>query len=377
MSASALILLRSGLAEMHLDATFGIPPLSTQAGRSKPQVACSEADAASDRNLDLQLAWSGRLEACHYTRFTPGCDLNAESNNEVRSTMTANWSERDARLRDLADHQIFFVGGAPRSGTTWLQQLLDAHPEVSCCGEALVPQKLAPALDAAVAGWREAVASKNNALFAHTGGFPPPDDADADHLLATAVLLALDRGRAGRHCRAVGEKTPENVFLFPRLQRLFPGAKLVVIAREPRDLLASAWHMFRGGGDGEDADKLAFVRGALPALDAGARATLALLRERPEAVRAVTYEALHGDAMGVATGLFGFLGMSVDPALVTDCVSRTRFDALAASGRGGTAGRPFLRAGAVGGWRATLPEAAAALVARDLGWSYPFFGWTL
>jgi len=297
--------------------------------------------------------------------------------NEVQSTMTANWSERDARLRDLADRQLFFVGGAPRSGTTWLQQLLDAHPEVSCRGEALVPQGLAPALDATVAGWREAVASKNGALFAHTGGFPPPDDTDADHLVATAVLLALDRGRAGRHCRAVGEKTPENVFLFPRLQRLFPGAKLVVIAREPRDVLASAWHMFRVGVPSTDADKITFVQGALPALDAGTRATLTLLRERPESVLAVTYEALYADAIGVATRLFSFLGASTDAALVADCVSRTRFDALAASGRGGTAGRPFLRAGAVGGWRATLPEAAAALVARDLGWSYPFFGWTL
>jgi hypothetical protein len=35
----------------------------------------------------------------------------------------------------LRKKQIFFVGGTVRSGTTWLQLLLDAHPLVSCSGE--------------------------------------------------------------------------------------------------------------------------------------------------------------------------------------------------------------------------------------------------
>ena len=31
--------------------------------------------------------------------------------------------------------QVFFIGGAAKSGTTWLQLLLNAHPEISCSGE--------------------------------------------------------------------------------------------------------------------------------------------------------------------------------------------------------------------------------------------------
>jgi hypothetical protein len=30
---------------------------------------------------------------------------------------------------------VFFACGAPKSGTTWLQRVLDAHPEISCSGE--------------------------------------------------------------------------------------------------------------------------------------------------------------------------------------------------------------------------------------------------
>jgi len=45
-----------------------------------------------------------------------------------------SWAEHQARLLSFASCQLFFVGGAPRSGTTWLQYLLDSHPDVRCGG---------------------------------------------------------------------------------------------------------------------------------------------------------------------------------------------------------------------------------------------------
>ncbi len=35
----------------------------------------------------------------------------------------------------LATRQIFFVVGCQKSGTTWVQHLLDGHPNVACHGE--------------------------------------------------------------------------------------------------------------------------------------------------------------------------------------------------------------------------------------------------
>ena len=37
--------------------------------------------------------------------------------------------------RDFSGVKVFFVCGAPKSGTTWLQRILDAHPQVCCSGE--------------------------------------------------------------------------------------------------------------------------------------------------------------------------------------------------------------------------------------------------
>lgn len=289
-----------------------------------------------------------------------------------------NWIARQSRLIRLAECQLFFVGGAPRSGTTWLQQLLDAHPEVSCRGEGLIPQRVAKPIDTMMVSWREAISEKNNGLFGQSGGYPEPAEGEADHLLGTAVLLALDRQRREQDCRAVGEKTPENVFLFPRLQRLFPRAKFVGIARDPRDLLASAWHMFQRTGAGEDESeaKRAFIRMAMPSIDQGARAMLDMVRAQPDACCVVTYEAMHEDASAAASHVFAFLGVSTDSAMVANCVERTSFAMMSRGGRGGRRETPFLRKGQVGDWRSTFTPEMGALIMAELGWMFPAFGWT-
>ena len=56
------------------------------------------------------------------------------------------WIEGQRNIEALAERQLFFIGGAPRSGTTWLQLLLDCHPEVSCRGEGLFWKELAEPL---------------------------------------------------------------------------------------------------------------------------------------------------------------------------------------------------------------------------------------
>jgi hypothetical protein len=60
------------------------------------------------------------------------------------------WSERQAEIADLANRQLFFVGGAPRSGTTRVQHIPDAHPDISYRGEGHFLQFLATPLGNAI-----------------------------------------------------------------------------------------------------------------------------------------------------------------------------------------------------------------------------------
>jgi hypothetical protein len=292
--------------------------------------------------------------------------------------MVEDWVARQEALLRLARLQLFFVGGAPRSGTTWLQSLLDSHPAVSCRGEGLFMKHLAEPMDALMRARRDAVAAKNANVFRHNGGYPLAEPDDADFLVGTGVLLSLARQTQGKACRAVGEKTPENVFFFPRLKRLFPAAKFIGIARDPRDVLSSAWHFFHKPVPGEDerAAKIAFIASAFPSLENGARTLLSMVAKSPADCMVVTYERLRETPAPVAAQLFRFLGVSDADAVVADCVARTSF-AAQSGGRapGQVLENSFFRKGEVGDWRTTFSTEMNAMILQALGWMYPQFGW--
>lgn len=290
----------------------------------------------------------------------------------------SDWTSRQAALQAMAERQLFFVGGAPRSGTTWLQSLLDAHPDISCRGEGLFPQELAAPLDALFARRREVIVAKNARVFAHGAGYPVPDQDHADHLLATGILLALQQQCGARQVRAVGEKTPENVFAFPRLLRLFPRAKFLVIARDPRDVLASAWHFFRNEPGSGEAEKWAFLQAALPSIAEGARMAIAFATAHPEATLSPTYEGLLADPQGWGARLFAFLGVDADPAKVAACIEAASFRSMSgeAMRRGqGSGNGSFFRAGRAGGWQDTFDARMGALIQRELDWMFDHYGW--
>jgi hypothetical protein len=288
------------------------------------------------------------------------------------------WAVHQQQLARLVERQLFFVGGAPRSGTTWLQQILDCHPDVCCRGEGLFLKHLVEPLEATMAQRHGAIEAKNANLFRHTTGYPLPAPGDTEFLAGTAILLALHQQTGGKDYTAIGEKTPENVFLFPRLKHLFPGAKFIGVARDPRDVLTSAWHFFHKPAEGEDetAAKTAFIRGALPSLAEGARSMMRLLEREPADCMTVTYEALRQAPASVIGDLFRFLRVSDRDDIIEDCLGRTSFANM-------TGGRPigqeargsFFRKGVVGDWESTLTPEMNQLVLRELGWMFPYFGW--
>jgi hypothetical protein len=289
-----------------------------------------------------------------------------------------SWSERQAELAALAQRQLFFVGGAPRSGTTWVQHILDSHPDVSCRGEGHFLNFLAEPMDGLVRRRREDLEAKNNKLFKGMEGYPLPAAGDFEFLVGTGVLLALSQQTMGRTCLAVGEKTPENVFYFPNLKRLFPGAKFIGVARDPRDILTSAWHLVRrrdAQGDETEA-KSAFLHSAVDAVGTFLRALLDLRRRYPADAMIVTYEDLTRTPDTALGQMFRFLGVTDAPEIVTRSIERTRFTSM-------SGGRPageersgsFFRKGVAGDWVTTLTPEQSAVVVKEIGWMFAEFGW--
>ena len=130
-------------------------------------------------------------------------------------------------LPTLADrHQPVFVVGFPRSGTTLLEQMLDAHPDFRSMDERAFIHDLIEGVEI-------------------TGQHYPDDLAnltasEADQLRAVYFRrVAQIVPDLARH-RLV-DKNPLNMLCLPMIMRLFPQAHIILCLRHPCDVLLSCY----------------------------------------------------------------------------------------------------------------------------------------
>lgn len=145
-----------------------------------------------------------------------------------------------------------FVVGAARSGTTLLQSMIGAHPDIALLGELHFFDQIMrlketlpePFAAAAMAPLRQGILKCHAIQF--VPDFEPVLDRALERLAAMpaptyrdlfAQLLAA-HGQLGGASR-VGEKTPSNVRYLQELASYFPDAKIVHILRDPRDSISS------------------------------------------------------------------------------------------------------------------------------------------
>ena len=125
-----------------------------------------------------------------------------------------------------AGRQPVFVVGFPRSGTTLLEQMLDAHPDFRSMDERAFIHDLIEAMEM-------------------TGQHYPGDLAnltadEADQLRAVyfrrVAQVVPDLG-----ARRLVDKNPLNLLCLPMIVRLFPQARIILCLRHPCDVLLSCY----------------------------------------------------------------------------------------------------------------------------------------
>ena len=143
-----------------------------------------------------------------------------------------------------------FVAGMPRSGTTLLSTMLDAHSTISIAPETHFFTKLPSALASASAQSRDETI---DFFRAETGVQDMGLSAEEWHTIRTLagpearpvdLFAALIRTYAARSGAEIwGEKTPDHLAHVPDMAEAFPQAVFVVITRDPRDVYLSQQSM--------------------------------------------------------------------------------------------------------------------------------------
>lgn len=255
------------------------------------------------------------------------------------------------------DHSTrFVILGFPRSGTTLLSRILNAHPEISSPPETGV-------FSAAGRFLTELTAIEGPPIGVQTGlAFAGIPTEDLHRDLRALVFGQLDR-IAGAKTVWV-EKTATDLFHLERLEPLLAGhVRFICTIRNPLDVVPSNVMLSRTMA-GQLTELFAATRGSNSEYDAIAKAWVdrqtaldEFVSRHPDDCFTMRHEDLLSDPGATLGRLLAFAGLQADPAqMVADA-----FSGPARIGLGDRSinDQPGLRPANPNGWRKMLPPAAA------------------
>jgi Sulfotransferase family len=286
-----------------------------------------------------------------------------------------------AAISDLRQKQIFFIGGTIKSGTTWLQLLLNAHPEVSCHGEGHFASGLAPILRNAFDQYNRSIAQESKTVFKEVAGYSRLADDDFQYLLASCISLSLLRQSPAKSARVIGEKTPSNVRNFDLLNTLFPRAKFIHMIRDGRDCAVSGWfHNLRTAPEWtmkNHSSMDAYVTKHAEYWINELVKAQTFADRNPDRMRQIRYEDLAADTESVLADILAFLGVGADASMLANCRSAASFATLSGGRAAGEEDRgSFFRKGVPGDWHNHLSEETDTAFRKRAGEWLDRFGYS-
>ncbi len=328
----------------------------------------------------------------------------ADKNGEI-----AALRKQLARLRGTQDSPVsavspvFFVIGQKKSGTTWLQKMLNAHPEILCDGEGRFFG----------ASWRREALKETRQMQQPSSLYNAVLDAEylklwierspwsrnqaVDEHLKNLTRMAVDyfmQSRlAGSGKRMVADKspllTPDDV---KEIWEVYPETRIIHIIRDGRDAAVSAAHHVWNFGDVEGKPRQKAKRDAyrenpesvkgLGGIFTGKqlRSLAAEWREKVggaadqgrqyfgERYVEVKYEDLLQNPEEELRRLLEFVGAGAGEDLVARCVREASFEKLGEGRkRGEEDPRAFVRKGIAGDWKNVFTEQNKRVFKKQAG----------
>jgi tetratricopeptide (TPR) repeat protein len=201
-------------AEVLAQAAFGLAAVRDKQSRHH------DAWQALQRAHDVQLSIARNIVP----------DLMTEDSQPLEmADLSVSRIERDrwVPLKALRREQSpVFVVGFPRSGTTLLEQMLDAHPDFCAMDERAFIHELTERMHMAGQSYPSALAHLT--------------DTEADQLRAVYAAM-VHKVVPDLGTRRLVDKNPLNMLCLPMIARLFPEARIILCLRHPCDVLLSCY----------------------------------------------------------------------------------------------------------------------------------------
>jgi len=217
------------------------------------------------------------------------------------------WVEAGARLPESRDDEatrgegLCFLIGFPRSGTTLLDTILDAHPDVDSIEER-------PTLEGAI----EAIAELPGG---YPGALPVLDSAQRQALREVYFRRLEQFGVRPAPGRLIADKLPLRAINVPLIRALFPAARLVYSYRHPCDVVLSNFMQHYAVNDAFS--NFLDLGQTVRTYDAVMRLWSAMSTALDLPLCTLGYEALVADPDAELARVCGFLGLSWSPEMLS------------------------------------------------------------
>lgn len=255
-------------------------------------------------------------------------------------------------LRILSEGRVFFAFGIPKSGTTFLQMILNRHPEVSCPSE--------HQFDFLIKNVAVLLTAYNKVLVevdrrtARQGPTLLTDD-DVTVVLRHTILAIMNSAGQKKGARLIGANDNAIIRRLPLYGEIFPTAKLICVVRDPRDTILSQWHHnlrvepdFR-----KRAKDLDYWTDLQSKLWQSQMAEVCRLNERApfqKLLLITRYEDLAAGDLNSFREVFAHLGASTDLDLMAKIIEETSFSRVKRKSHQNA----FFRRGTPGAWRVEM-----------------------
>lgn len=242
--------------------------------------------------------------------------LNEHSDVAVSNTIAPG---KNIVVDNSIDNKLIFLISMPRSGSTLLQRILESSENISSCGEPWVA--LPP-----IAGWDTKITEARYELKLAKHAFSEASkelQLDKD-TIKNAQKSYLDSIYSEFLGKTSGnyflDKTPRYVHIIDELYSLFPGAKFILLTRQPSAIInsyASTWC-------NNDYNILLNHRSYMYDFAHGLKKLIHFSKQNKPNVLTISYEDLCSDSENVCAQISSFLGFRVTPNISSTVKATSR-----------------------------------------------------